>query len=121
MFFEFIKNHYELIGACLLLVASVLINLFKKRPVNSLMQVIYDYAIKAIKIVEDSNVVGSSEKLALALKLVHTFLEETYPGIKLSSYDSLIIKTIEEILETPQKKQEVIYERLSKKRKSRYA
>ena len=104
MFFQFIKNHYELIGAIITLIASIIILIIRKKPIDSLTQVIYDYAIKAVNLVEASGTVGSSEKLAFALKLVHTFLEETYPGIKVSSYDSLIIKTIEEILSTPHKK-----------------
>lgn len=104
MLFEFIKNHYELIGAIVVLIFSIVMFILKKRPVDSLSQVIYDYAIKAINLVEASGTVGSSEKLAFALKLVHTFLEETYPGIKVSSYDAFIVKAIEEILSTPHKK-----------------
>ena len=104
MFFEFIKNHYELIGSIIVLIFSIVMFILKKKPINSLMQTIYDFSIKAVNLVEESGVSGSNEKLAFALKLIHTFLEETYPGIKVSSYDSLIIKTIEEILSTPHKK-----------------
>ena len=104
MFFEFIKNHYELIGAVITLIASIIILVIRKKPVDSLTQVIYDYCIKAVNLVESSGTVGSNEKLAFALRLVHTFLEETYPVLKSSSYDSLIIKTIEDILSTPHKK-----------------
>lgn len=104
MFFDFIKNHYELIGSILLVLASFILMLIKKKPVNSLTSTIYDLAIKAVNLVEASNVVGSNEKLAFALKLVHTFLEEIYPGINASQYDTVIINTIEEILTTPHKK-----------------
>lgn len=104
MFFEFIKNHYELIGSIILVLVSFILALVKKRPVNSLTATLYDLCIKAVNLCESSNVVGSDEKLAFALKLVHTFLDEIYPGIKSSQYDSVIIKTIEEILSTPHKK-----------------
>lgn len=104
MLFEFLKNHYELILSLLLVLTSFILMLVKKKPINSLTASLYDLCIKAVNLVEGSNVVGSSEKLAFALKLVHTFLEEMFPGIKSSQYDSLIIKTIEEILSTPHKK-----------------
>lgn len=104
MLFDFIKNHYELIISCFLLLISVLINIFKKKPVSTLVESIYTFAVKAVNLCEASNIVGSNQKLAFAIRLVKTFLEEAYPGINAGSYDGLIAKTIEDILSTPQKK-----------------
>lgn len=104
MLFDLIKNHWEMIITCLFILISLLINIFRKKNVSSLMEVIYSLCIIAINICETSSVVGSLEKLEFAVSLVKTFLEEAYPGIKTSSYDSVIKKTIEDILSTPQKK-----------------
>lgn len=104
MFIDFICNHAEIIVAIVLVVVSFILTLVKKKPVNSIIATIFDLCIKAVNIVESSSVLGSDQKLAFALNLVHNFLEEMYPGIQSSQYDSVITKTIEEILSTPHKK-----------------
>ena len=108
MFFEFIKNHFELIISVVLLVGSIVIASIRKKPIGSIAESIFNASIKAVKMVElDSknyNKLDSKTKLEMAINYVYEILKVSYPDVDLSCYRNFIINSIEEILSTPQKK-----------------
>lgn len=104
MFYDFLIQHWRLIISAGLFIVSFVLALVRKKPITNILSDIYECCIKAVKYVEESNIVGSDNKLARAILYVNELLVVIYPSFKLGSYDSVIKSTIEIILSTPQKK-----------------
>ena len=102
--FNFLKNNWELVAAVITLIISVIVSVLRKRPVNDIMSNIYDYCIYFInRFEEPGNGVHKKEKV---VRFVKESLLNVFPKLDIGKYDSLINKTIEKILTTPQKKGE---------------
>lgn len=95
--------HYRLLidAVCILIV--VIVAIFKRRPVNSIITCIYLLAVDAIKIAENSGLKGQA-KLKEAISYIREHLKNDFPGIDFNRYYFIAEKAIEEILTTPQKK-----------------
>lgn len=102
---EFITAHYELIFSVFLCFTSLIISLFKKKPVkvcDTLKQFIADALPGFINKAENSGLKGS-DKLNLVLEYVDEFLK-SYGFEFTDYYKNYVIKQIENILTTPTKK-----------------
>lgn len=103
---EFIKNHYELIGSCLLLLISVLINIFKKKPIYNKLDEIKTYILELLPSIIDSvEVAGNgSKKKNLVLKEVQLAIAKRFGFTAFEEIEGFVSEAIEAILATPQKK-----------------
>lgn len=107
---EFIESHYVFILVCfsVLIEVLILINSFRKGSLNKkdFIEVIIDQALPGfINLAEESSSDGSS-KLALVVKLCIDKIKSFITKKDESFYRSLIVKKVEAILSTPQKKGE---------------
>lgn len=106
MLFEFIKNHYELIGAVLLVVISLILQLLKKKPViNKMVEIkqrileVLPYFIDAVEVKGE----GSSKKI-LVLKEIQLLLAKEFKVFDFTIFEDFVSDAIENILNCPQKK-----------------
>lgn len=102
---EFIRDNWKLIVEVVFGIVILLCAIVRKKNITDIFYDIAEFSIKAVKIVEESDVSGAKEKLAYAIRLVNSFLVSKYPEFKLGSYDTVIRRIIEDILSTPQKKE----------------
>lgn len=102
---NFCLENYRLILDLLSIVIVIVFFIIKKKPVNSILEAIYQCALLAILDSEKTDLKGK-EKLEYAVHLVNKWLGEKYPNLDLNRYHYLIVNTIEIILSTPQKKGE---------------
>lgn len=101
-------NYWLLIVAAIIFILSFILQLFKKKPINSILDDIYKFAILAINETElysmvDPNVKGES-KLVMAVEYVLKWLQALYPDLNVNQYAGYVKDIIESILTTPQKK-----------------
>lgn len=98
-------DHWELVLAVVLVITSVVVALLKKKPVSDVASAIYSSCLMAVQEAEKTDYKGD-KKLQFAVDLVSTLLHAKWPDLDVSKYISIIVKTIETILSTPQKKGE---------------
>lgn len=101
--FNWIFQNWRLVLEGVLLIASVVILIIKKKPINSIITAIYCASVEAIKVAELSDYKGK-DKLNYCVGIVNASLKHSFPDLEVGTYYHLIVKTIEEILSTPQKK-----------------
>lgn len=97
-------TYWKPIVGLLFTITGFIIALLKKRPVTTIVDDIYQYAVKAINEVEKSGILGASQKLAAAVQDVVYMLLKKYPTLDTDNYRQIIVQVIESILSTPQKK-----------------
>lgn len=102
---NFCLENYRLILDLVSIVVLIVFFIIKKKPVNSILEAIYQCALLAIIDTEKTELKGK-DKLEYAVHLVNKWLGEKYPNLDLNRYQYLITNTIEIILSTPQKKGE---------------
>ena len=102
---DFCLQNYRLILDLVSIIVVIVFFIIKKKPVNSIVEAIYQCALLAIIDTEKTDLKGK-DKLEYALHLVNKWLGEKYPNLDLKRYQYLITNTIEIILTTPQKKGE---------------
>lgn len=103
-FIQLLINYWKPIVGLLFTIVGFVIALIKKKPLNDILTDIYYASIKAVLYVENSGVVGPENKLASAINFVNDELIKKYPTLDVYKYSKLIIKVIEDLLSTPQKK-----------------
>lgn len=101
---QLLIQYWKPIVGLLFTIVGFIIALIKKRPVTTIVDDIYQYAVKAINYVENSGIVGSDQKLAAAVQSVVYDLLKKYPTLDSDRYVKIIAAVIESILSTPQKK-----------------
>lgn len=101
--YNFICAHYEAIISFVLIIISVVVFILRKKPVDSILSSIFISAVQAVVVAETTDLKGL-EKLNYAVGLVEANLKQNYPDLKVRSYYGFIVKVIEDILSTPQKK-----------------
>lgn len=106
MFFDFIKNHYEMILSILLVFVSFIFAIIKKKPVFNLIDEIKVKILEFLpKLIAAVEVPGNgSTKKNLVLKEVQIFLAKEYGFYDFDKVEGFISKAIEDILSTPTKK-----------------
>lgn len=107
--FNFVVQHWQVILSVVLFVASLVVAIVRKKPINSYLAFLFDCCVQSINLVEklcklEAPELKGQDKLDLCVDYVLGCLKEAYPGIEASRYKSIVIKTIENILDTPQKK-----------------
>lgn len=102
--FEFIKTNWQLILAALVFILSFILQLIKKKPVNDIQYLIFEWSIEAVKIAESSGKDGFN-KLAIAVRYVLSKLKGNFPELNVEAYREGTISIIEDLLSTPQKKE----------------
>lgn len=102
--FNFFIDNWNLIVSALVLIASVIISIIRKRPISSIYVDLYDVSIDACKEAENTAYKGS-EKMSWAITYACSKLKAIYPEIRAEKYIVLIGALIERILSTPQKKE----------------
>ena len=108
---EFLKENWKLILEIVVLLASVIFFVVKKKPlklVDGVKSRIVKFLPAIIKCVEKDSKGKGAEKMAEALSMVHILLYEDFDMNEedVSQYDQFVIDRIEDILSTPQKKGE---------------
>lgn len=101
--YNWLLTNWRIVLEVVLLIVSVLIALFRKKPTEAILTAIYIGCVNAINSAECTKLKGK-QKLEYAVGFVNKFLQECYPGINVGSHYGTIVRTIEEILSTPQKK-----------------
>ena len=102
--FNFICLHWESILSILMFVVSVVIFIIKKKPVRSIDSFIQCLVNMNVRIAEKSDLKGA-EKLNYCVNLVCEALKNVYPDLDTSKYIPFIKYCIEDVLDTPQKKE----------------
>lgn len=106
MFIDFIKAHYELIGAVLLVLLSLFLQLMKKKPIINKMAEIKARILEVLPGLIDSVEVegqGSSKKI-LVLKSIQLLLAKEFKVYDFTLFEDFVSDAIENILICPQKK-----------------
>lgn len=106
MLFSFIKNHYELIISCVLVLLSLILQLLKKKPVlNKLAEIkarileVLPLLIQKVEVPGD----GSTKKV-LVLKEIQLLVAKEFKFFDFNVLLDFVSQAIEEILSCPQKK-----------------
>lgn len=105
MILEFIKTYWREILDVIAFVGALVLFIVKKKPVNSIIEVLDHACLLAVQDAEKTTYKGE-EKLLYAVSLVYQWLEAKYPKLDVNRYKQIIVNTIEIILSTPQKKGE---------------
>lgn len=100
--FNFLLQYWRPILGAILVLVSFLLALVRKKPVNNIVALIYEYAFDAVCDVEDSSVIGPTQKLECAVEIVKKMLKAHYPDLKVDSYIAFIVTAIEQFLKAPQ-------------------
>lgn len=104
---EFLQTYWREIVEVVLLLATFLVALCKKKVkvYDSVSDLVLNILPGAINLAERELGAGNGkDKLNFVLNFVEEWLKTNYPEAKFASYKSLIIKQVEAILATPQKK-----------------
>ena len=102
---HFILENYRLIIEICVAILWIVLLIVKKKPVNSIIEILDHACLLAIQDAEKTELKGK-EKLTYAIELVCRWLQDRYPKLDFKRYLPLIENTIEIILSTPQKKGE---------------
>lgn len=108
MFFEFIKNHYELIGSILLILISIILTLVKKKPVINKIDEVKAYILEVLPgIIKEVECPGHGiDKKLLVLNSVKLLIATKFNFYDFESIKLFVSEAIENILSTPTKKEE---------------
>lgn len=105
--FKFVFSHYEAILSVLTLIISVVVLIIRKRPVTDVYSCIYQWCIVAVGLAEKTGMAGA-EKLDYALDFVIQAFHSRYGNdTKLPCSVAYIEMCIEQLLSTPQKKEDL--------------
>lgn len=102
---KFCLENYRLILDLLSILIVIVFFIIKKKPVNSILEAIYQCCLLGILESEETGLKGKA-KLNYAVDLVNKWLTSRFPKLDFNKYRYLIVNTIEIILSTPQKKGE---------------
>lgn len=105
MFIDFLKENYRLIIDGIAIIIAIILFIVRKKSLKDISSYIFNYSLLGVLAAEESGLKGK-EKLAFAVKVVSDELLKKFPNINVSSYKNLIVCCIEEILTTPQKKED---------------
>lgn len=108
MLFDFIKNHYELIGSIILVLISFILTLVKKKPSFNLMDSIKNYILEMLPIwIISVECTGKgSLKKDLVLNLIKEAIAKKFSFYNFSSIEEWCSNQVENILSTPSKKED---------------
>lgn len=108
MFFEFIKNHYELIAAVVLVLVSIILTIIKKKPVLNKIDEVKAYILEALPgIIKEVECPGHGiDKKLLVLNSIKLLIATKYNFYDFESLKMFVSEAIENILSTPTKKEE---------------
>lgn len=109
---QFIERHYEIIFSCFAAIFSLIMFLIKKKPIK-IVDSVKTAILSSVPglIVDAESKFGSGhgiEKFNFVFDSVVNMLKATQPGIEVELYYWTIKKAIEDILATPQKKEEKV-------------
>ena len=100
-----LQNYWKEIICLFVLILSVILQAFKKKPINSIITDIFYIVPKFIKAVEEPG--NGPEKKQKVMSLVVEYLQNLYPKLKIDVGTlNSISMIIEKYLETPCKKGE---------------
>lgn len=102
--FKWLLQYWRIVLEVVLLIASVVILIIKKKPVNTIMEALIELCISGVLYAERVPGIKGDQKLEEAISYVNDKLLETYPDLDISRYRGTIKACIELILKTPQKK-----------------
>lgn len=102
---DFIVKYWDVITSLVLVIASIIIMLIKKkRVVNEMDNIILEVLNRLPRWINAAeNLKGADIKKSLVLESAKKFVKDQYSMILPDGYISLIGSRIEEILSTPQK------------------
>jgi len=106
MLFDFIKNHYELIISCVLVLLSLILQLLKKKPVINELAEIKNRILEVLPLlIQKVEVPGDgSTKKVLVLKQIQLLVAKEFKFYDFNVLLDFVSNAIEEILSCPQKK-----------------
>ena len=106
--FEILINYWKPILGLLFFVIAFILAVIRKKPLNPVFELIYNFAILAIQDAEVCSLVNpgfkGQDKLNRAVEYVKGCLKSNYPTLNVEAYTNIIIDTIEKILSCPSKK-----------------
>lgn len=97
-------NYWQVILSAILFIISFILQIKRKKPISSILQDIFVFALQAVTNIENEHVLGGANKLSLAVAFVCQKLKDKYPDLTPLQYKDEIVCVIENILSTPQKK-----------------
>lgn len=100
--FNFLLQYWKPILGLILVLVSFLLALVRKKPASNIVALIYQYAYDAVCDVEDSSVIGATQKLECAIEIVKKMLKAHYPDLNVECYFKIIVCAIEQFLKAPQ-------------------
>lgn len=103
---EFLQEYWHVLIRIVLLIIVTCVTLFKKKVkvVDTIKEQILAKLPDFVNMVE-KNPHDPGTKLDICVSAVNFWLNSIIPDFKIGSYDDFIIKNIENILSTPQKKE----------------
>ena len=106
MFFDFIKDNWQLIASVITLICSLVIFILKKKPVMNEMDCILLKVMEKLPewISQAESLKGAEVKKSLVIESVKKYVKDEFSINLPDSYVALVGSYIENILLTPQKK-----------------